>query len=508
MGKNLIRLKLMPSGKVIEIPAGGHLQDFLFEEGVEFPCGGKGKCKSCKIKFIEGGWQPNQVELKTFSQEQINAGWRLACQGKLETDAVIEFQLVKDEILVDEKPVEFRPQEGLGVAVDLGTTTVVAQLLDLKTGALIDTKAELNKQAKYGADIMSRVSFALSVENLKLMKEIITSQIWSMILKLCEDSSRRPIEIKKVVIAGNSVMYYLFCGFDVSDLAYHPFEVKHSTLQIFSPRELDWLANGSSPDFRIFFLPPIASFVGSDILCGIVSTNMHRSNDISMLIDLGTNGEIVIGNSSRMLVASTAAGPAFEGAKISCGMRAASGAISHVKYENGVINCEVLGNGIARGICGSGLVDAVAVALQMGWINNSGRIIKDSSIPLRDSVSLTQNDIRELQLAKGAIAAGIILLAAEFGISFEEVKKAFLAGAFGNYISIENGRKIGLFPKGLKNIVPSGNTSLHGAKFVLFNYTERDMEFSEIKEKTKHLHLNELKDFETVFAKQLFFPTL
>lgn len=508
MSGKIVRVKLLLSEKVIEIPAGGHLQNYLFEEGVEFPCGGKGKCRTCKIKFIEGGWTPNQLESKTFSLEQLNAGWRLACQGKLEADAVIELQSVKDEILIDEKPVEFIPQEGLGVAIDLGTTTVVAQLLDLKTGALIDTKAELNKQARYGSDIMSRVSFALSGDNLKLLKETINNQIWTMILKLCQDSSRNVAEIKKVVIAGNTVMYYLFCGFATNDLAYHPFEAPHSSLQVFRPCELKWNINDFSPDFQIYFLPPIASFVGSDILCGIVSTNLHAKNEVSLLIDLGTNGEIVIGNSEKIFVASTAAGPAFEGAKISCGMRATTGAISHVRLNNGVLDCEVLGNGVARGVCGSGLVDAIAMALQLGWINNSGRIIKNYSIPLRDSVSLNQSDVRELQLAKGAIAAGIFLITAEYGISLEEIHKTYLAGAFGNYISIENGRKIGLFPKGLKNIIPSGNTALHGVKLVLFNYSEEQMEFTEIKKKTRHLHLNELKDFETVFAEQLYFPTL
>lgn len=498
-----IKILILPAGKMIRIKKGDSLTEVLFNEGVEFPCGGKGRCKSCRIKVLDGLWEPNDIEIKALGNEAIKQGWRLACQANVQRDITIELQKVQDEILADDRQFKFKPQEGIGVAIDLGTTTVVAQLIDLSTGALLSTTSGLNRQAQFGADIMSRITFALNPEKKTIIRNVIVEQIWNMINELLKSSARNISELKKVVICGNTVMHHLFCGISVESLAFYPFETDNLDLQIFLPRQLGW---ETEKEIKVYFLPCIGSFVGSDILCGILSTSIHSNSKLSLLVDLGTNGEIVLGNSEKMYCASTAAGPAFEGAKISMGMRATTGAIARMKLIEGKIEYYVIGNTTARGICGSGLVDAVAIGIQLGWIQRSGKINGNSQIQLKDSVAITQSDIRELQLAKGAIAAGIRLLLDRSKSTAKEVKQSFLAGAFGNYIGIESAKKIGLFSPELTNISPAGNTALHGVKTVLCNFSEEEMNFEEIKRKITHINLKELSEFEDVFVDEMAFP--
>jgi len=499
-----IKIKIVPEGKILEVEQGTLLQEVLFQEGVEFPCGGKGICKTCRIKVIDGVWEPNAVEKKVIRKKDLEDGWRLACQGIAQNDLIIELQKVKDEILVDNRRIHFKPQEGIGVAVDLGTTTVVAQLIDLKTGDLLGTVSELNQQAQFGADIMSRITFALIPENKIIIQKVITEQIWKMIQSLIERTKRRFNELKRVVIAGNTVMHHLFCGLSVESLAFYPFETSTVDLQILEPAQLGWICEGR---FKIYFLPCIGSFVGSDILCGILSTALFNNVSLSLLVDLGTNGEIVLGNCNKILCTSTAAGPAFEGARISMGMRATTGAISKVWINQNELNYKVIGNVPAKGICGSGLVDAVASALELGWVNKMGKIVNGSQIHLIDSVVITQNDIRELQLAKGAISAGIRMLLVLWNSKVKNVKTAYLSGAFGNYINIESAKNISLLPYELFNVLPAGNTSLHGAKIVLCNFSENEMQFNSLRKNITNIQLKSLPEFEDLFVEQLIFQS-
>ncbi len=498
-----IKVEILPEGRILEVESRTSLQEVLFQEGVEFPCGGKGICKTCRIKVIEGIWEPNAIEKKAIGKKGLEEGWRLACQGIAQTDLKIELQKVKDEILGDNRRVHFKPQEGIGVAVDLGTTTVVAQLIDLETGALLSTVNELNQQAQFGADIMSRITFALTPANKLTVQKVITDQIWKMIKSLIAETKRNFKQLQRVVIAGNTVMHHLFCGLSVESLAFYPFETSTVDLQIFEPAQLGWIGDGK---FKIYFLPCIGSFVGSDILCGILSTALYKDTSLSLLVDLGTNGEIVLGNCNKILCTSTAAGPAFEGARISMGMRATTGAISRVWVNQDELNYKVIGNVPAKGICGSGLVDATAVGLKLGWINRMGRIVNRSQLQLKDSVVITQNDIRELQLAKGAISAGIRMLLALWKSEVNEVKATYLSGAFGNYISIESAKIIGLLPYELTNVLPAGNTSLHGAKIVLCNFSEDEMRFNSLKKIITSIQLKSLSEFEDLFIEQLIFP--
>jgi uncharacterized 2Fe-2S/4Fe-4S cluster protein (DUF4445 family) len=251
----------------------------------------------------------------------------------------------------------------------------------------------------------------------------------------------------------------------------------------------------------------LGGFVGSDLLAGILATNLSERDELNGLVDLGTNGEIVIGNRHRVLCASTAAGPAFEGARISMGMRAATGAISEVKVEAGALNCRVLGNVVPQGLCGSGLVDAVAAGLDLGRIQPSGRFAGGAANwELAAPVVLTQSDIRELQLAKGAIAAGIRILLDRFGSSAGELKKLYLAGAFGNYINRASAQRIGLINFPSEQVEAAGNTALLGAKLALFLPEGEDGSFATLRQRTEHIALNADQRFQDTFVEEMAFP--
>jgi len=309
--------------------------------------------------------------------------------------------------------------------------------------------------------------------------------------------------LEAVVVVGNTVMHHLFCGISVEPLSHAPFEPQSPGLQIFSADDLGWTLPGNPP---VRFLPCLGSFVGSDILAGVLATQLHEAKAPGALIDLGTNGEIVVGNRERLLCASTAAGPAFEGARISMGMRAATGAISEVHVQQGELRCHVLGNGPPRGICGSGLVDAAAAGLDLGRIRPNGRLAEGDSLVLAPPVTLSQWDLRELQLAKGAIAAGLRLLLEQWGVQKNELMRVYLAGAFGNYINPASARRIGLLDVPPETVRQAGNTALLGAKLALFGLPDQDGAYPEILAKTRHLSLNEDPRFRDSFVQEMDFP--
>jgi len=308
---------------------------------------------------------------------------------------------------------------------------------------------------------MSRVLFALSNPGLT---PLIRTAIGGMVGQL---AGNRSAEVDEIVLVGNTVMHHLFAGIDVETLSHAPFVPGDAHEQTFLPEQLGW---NLQPACRIRFLPCLGGFVGSDILAGIVATNLAAGDRLRVLIDLGTNGEIVLGNRERMLCASTAAGPAFEAASIRMGMRAASGAIAHVFLRDHALECHVIGDAAPRGICGSGLVDAVAAGLELGAIMPSGQLADGAKeFPVSGPVTLAQNDIRELQLAKAAIASGLRLLLRRWGATHDDIEAVHLAGAFGNYVRRESAVRIGLLEMAPCKIIAAGNTALRGAKMMLLS---------------------------------------
>ncbi len=499
-----VRVDLQPIGKTIEVQRGTPLKDLLFAYGVEFPCGGNGRCKGCRVRVLSGIMPVTTEEEDILSARDLAEGWRLACRSAVTDPVTLEISQWETPILSDESAFNFIPQDGLGVAVDLGTTTIVVQLLDLQTGYVLGVRAALNPQVAFGSDVMSRVQCAAAAEGRLRLQNSIREGIGSLIAALLDTSPRPCRPVRKIAIVGNTVMHHLFCGIDVDPLAHYPFEPVNDGLQVFQASALGWTIEG---DPLVHFLPCLGGFVGSDILAGVLATRMHESGCLVALIDLGTNGEVVVGTSQRMLCASTAAGPAFEGARISMGMRAATGAISEVRISDGRPLCHVLGGDVPRGICGSGLVDAIAAGLDLHVIDPSGRLAHgDAEWMLTPRVSITQNDIRELQLAKGAIAAAFRILLSQWGTRSEDVVKIFLAGAFGNYINRTSARRIGLldFPK--EQVQPAGNTALLGAKLALFMADQEDSEFAALRRRITHVSLASDPHFQEVFVECMSFP--
>ena len=498
-----VHIELLPLGKVLRVKRGTPLQDVLFAHGVEFPCGGRGRCKGCKIKVLAGALPITEEEKQRLSGAELADGWRMACRGRAESDLRIELAQWEAAILTDESVFAFTPREGWGVAVDVGTTTIVAQLIDLQTGHVLAVRAALNAQAKHGADIMSRVEFSVAGQGQPALQKLVRKQIGGLMKGLLTAAGGAAREIESVVLVGNTVMHHLFCGISVEPLSHYPFEPASPGLQVFGAAELGWSLPGN-PAVR--FLPCLGGFVGSDILAGLLATKLHESEKLAALIDLGTNGEIVVGNRERMLCAGTAAGPAFEGARISMGMRAATGAISEVRVRDGKLQCHVLGNVAPRGVCGSGLVDAVAAGLELGWISAKGRLANGESLTLAGPVTLNQWDVRELQLAKGAIAAGLRILLEQWGAAKDDVAQVFMAGAFGNYINHTSARRIGLLDFAAEKVHPAGNTALLGAKLALFSLPEHDGAYPQILGKVKHVSLNEDTRFQETFVEEMVFP--
>jgi uncharacterized 2Fe-2S/4Fe-4S cluster protein (DUF4445 family) len=491
-----IPISLVPLGTTICVPRGGALQDALFAQGVEFPCGGRGRCQGCRVRVVSGTLPVTPDDSRRLSPAQLDAGWRLACRARPETAVTLELAQWEAPILGDDQAVAFSPREGLGVAVDLGTTTLVAQLVDLRTGQVLGVRTALNAQAQHGGDIMSRIDFALGEGRDGRLTDLVRGQLGGLIADLLA-SAPAGAGLTDVVIVGNTVMHHLFCDVGLAPLAHHPFEPVDDGLKTFTATELGWFAAGPA---RVHFLPGLGGFVGSDILAGILATGLHESERPGVLVDLGTNGEIVVGNRDRLLCASTAAGPAFEGARISQGMRAATGAISAVAIRDGGFAAQVLGGGEPRGICGSGLVDAVACGLELGRVQASGRITGGGDLPVLASVRLTQRDIRELQLAKGAIAAGIRLLIERWGTRPEELTRVWLAGAFGNYISRASARRIGLIDFPVEQVEAAGNTALRGAKLALVGLPQQGAAFDALRARTRHLPLNDDPQFHEVYV--------
>jgi uncharacterized 2Fe-2S/4Fe-4S cluster protein (DUF4445 family) len=497
-----VQIQLHPLGKTLEVSRGTPLSDILFAQGVEFPCGGRGRCRGCRVKVLAGELPATPEDLKQFKPEELSAGWRMACRAAATGNLTLELAQWEASILSDDSAFEFTPRPGLGVAVDLGTTTVVAQLLNLRTGQVVGVRTALNVQARHGADIMSRVQFGLTREGLDILTSSIREQIGAMIGELLASAAIGQEMLTDIVVVGNTVMHHLFGGLNPQSLSAYPFTPEYDGLQEFTGRDLGWKM---AANVAVHFLPCLGGFVGSDILAGILATGMHQRASLEVLLDLGTNGEMVVGNATKLLCASTAAGPAFEGARIAIGMRAATGAISEVTLRDGRLHCQVFGHTEPRGICGSGLVDAVAAGLELGEVQPSGRFVhKNQPWMLMPPVHLTQSDVRELQLAKGAIAAGIHILLEQWGASMADVRRVHLAGAFGNYIKRSSARRIGLFAFDPELVEPAGNTALRGAKMALFNAS--DHAFTELRRSCRQVSLSADPRFEEIYCQEMLFP--
>jgi uncharacterized 2Fe-2S/4Fe-4S cluster protein (DUF4445 family) len=479
--------------KVVEIQPSDRreLRDILFEQGVEFPCGGESLCGGCRIRVLEGDIPVTPDMRAALTEQELADGWRLGCRAQRHGLVRLAVGQWSTEVLTDEARVPFEPAAGWGAAIDLGTTTLVVQLVNLATGEVEAVRTALNPQARYGADIMTRIQFDL--ERPGVLTALIRESLGGM---LADAAAGRAVE--EVLIVGNTAMHHLFCGESVEPLSHVPFRSPALASRNLDARELGWTVRVKG---TVQFVGCIGGFVGSDLLAGLLATGFLESDRDRVLMDLGTNGEIAAGNRHGIRCASTAAGPAFEAGRIGMGMRAAHGAIDRVDIHDGTLRGRVIGGGVAAGICGSGLVDAAAAALDLGLLDARGRVqAAGKRISISPEVSLAQADIRELQLAKGAVAAGLALLAAPHEQAFH------LAGAFGNYVRAGSASRIGLLPDWAHPVQAAGNTALRGARMLLLAPSRRKTLIETLSSIATHVELHAQPAFEDRFVDCMAFP--
>jgi len=416
-----------------------------------------------------------------------------------------------------------------------GSTTVAGYLVDLNTGEELSAVAKSNPQIIYGDDVISRIGFAQNQkENLEILQREIVNTLNEIIKETAQKAGVNTNNIYKISIAGNTCMHHLLLGLNPSYIAPSPYiPVIKENLNL-KAKDIPKLI--LEPTANVYILPNISAFVGADIVAGILAICMWENEKISLFIDLGTNGEIVLGSKRKMWTCSTAAGPAFEGARISSGMRAAEGAIDKVKMDNKSITYRVIKDGKVRGICGSGLIDLIAELVKLGLISKSGKLIdreecdpnlseeikkriingqkgnkfllvKGKETENGKSIYLTQRDIREVQLAKAAIFAGIKILLKEVNISQEDIQKILLAGAFGNFIDKKSAIRIGLIPYlPLEKIESVGNAAGRGAEITLLSEKTRGI-CEKISKDIKYIELSSRADFQEEFVEAMFFKS-
>ena len=404
---------------------------------VSAPCGGKGTCRQCKVK--------------------VNGISQFACRTVAKADMKVELPKTGSEkVLADHLNIP-PGGEGLGLSADIGTTTVAVYLYDLSSGKCLGKTGAMNDQRSFGADVISRIQYAGTPEGLENLSLAIRGQICSMAEELCPDLSR----ITYISIAGNTVMEHLFAGLDPTGIGVAPF----TPVSLFGEEHYasDYL-EGFLSECRIYLCPAVAGYVGGDITAGIMSSEAWQSAGTVLFIDVGTNGEMAMGNKDGFTCCATAAGPAFEGAGIECGSVAQDGAINTVSQD---LDFTVLGNTEPLSICGSGLIDAVAALLKNGIIDETG-LLEDERYKFSEKVYISRKDIRNLQLAKAAIRAGIETLLKKSGNSFDDIDEVLIAGGFGSYLDVTSACIIGMLPPALvKKARYVGNCAGKGASLAL-----------------------------------------
>lgn len=469
-----------PAQVRVEVPAGTTLLQAMILAGLEpdAPCAGKGTCGKCRVTLESGA----QV---------------LACQTKAAGDMTVYTQARGSaQILTDARTAPIRPdgEQDYCVAFDVGTTTLVGYLLSGRTGKLLAQLGRMNPQAQYGADVISRIQCALDGQG-EALRCCIAETLGDMTRELAAAAGIPCEAITAGAVAGNTAMHHLMLGIDPKPLVTPPY----------MPAVCEAMETELLPiSGKTRMLPNIAGFVGGDTVGCMAAVRFDELEELTLLIDIGTNGELVLGDRNRRIACSTAAGPAFEGAKISCGMRGSEGAVDHVYLENGEIRCHVIGEGEPIGLCGSGLLDLVSVLLETGTVEESGRM-EGQSFTLAPKVVLTQKDVREVQLAKAAIRAGIELLAERLGKTTGQIRRVLLAGAFGNYLDPASACRIGMIPPELlERIRPIGNAAGEGAK--LCSVSREEYAYSQrLAAGTEFLELASLPEFQDRYVDALEF---
>lgn len=546
-------------GITIGVETGSSLLDAARRARIrlEAPCNGGGTCGKCKVLLDEAArHQARIVGNRNLSPEEQQDGWALLCSTLVEGDLAIDLpsggdpglRILEDGLRLDQPLAPwvskcYAPDREVtqvfsgkrllaeepgdtaarlyGIAVDIGSTTLVASLIDLGTGSRVGSASALNPQARRAQDVLSRIELGARPDGLALLHGEVMTEIDGLIGVLASEARIPRRRIYEVVVAGNTCMLHLAAGVNPEPLGRYPYTPTLRGCQHMPAAQLG--LSIAAPGI-VYFPPVISGFVGADITAGVLATNLAALSGVTLFVDIGTNGEMVLAREGLLQATSTAAGPAFEGMNIACGMRAARGAIERVSLDNGEVTVKTIDDAPPTGLCGSGLLDAVAELAVHGVIDPSGRFSKTPEhLPkglgerfgtrggkpvfrLTSEVYLSQGDIRQVQLAKGAVRAGIDVLLARNGLTAADVGRALIAGSFGYHLTVRSLIDIGLFPPEFDGKVEYvGNTSRTGAEALLTNAASRD-ELERITATVDPVELANDEGFTKAFVAAMAFP--
>jgi uncharacterized 2Fe-2S/4Fe-4S cluster protein (DUF4445 family) len=529
---------------------GANLYHALAEDRLmDAPCGGRGRCGKCRLLIQEGDAPVNAEDRQFFTEEELDEGWRLACmqtvQGNLtlrlppqetvgsivsdgylrpfDFDPVVTKQLTPDgdtEVITRGKRLAIESGDTrdrlYGVAVDIGTTTVVATLVDLRDGRELASMSCLNGQKAFGQDVITRIHYAMTQpKGTRILQQAILRDLRRLFSGLLRADGRNlsPADLYAVTVGGNNTMIHLLAGRDPSSMGQVPYRPAFTGALTLSGAELDLPV---SPACQVYCLPAVSAYVGGDITAGVLDCDLMGKTDKNILfIDIGTNGEMVLSRRGTLCACSCAAGPALEGMNISCGVRASQGAIEDVAItmDGGTphVACSTIGDASATGLCGSGLLSAIAELRRAGLLHKTGRLLdspltervagkKTFVLDAEHNIRLTQQDIRQVQLAKGAILSGIQSMMEHNGISAGEIDEVLVAGQFGAHLKADSLTGAGLIPAELEQAVRYvGNTSKSGAYLTLLSQKERE-HVETIARQIDYIELSTLKDYDQKFV--------
>lgn len=495
-----VHIKLHGREDVISAEKGMRLSEIL---QMAQPCGGHGTCGKCKVKAQGMLSELTEQEKKQLTAEEISAGMRLACCTTLLGDCNVEKASdgLPDQIVTD----GYMPEISLdpifgqyGAAFDIGTTTLAARLYNPK-GELLSAVCRDNPQAVYGADVISRLEHALN-GNQEPLAGCICGAMDEMLLEMAKDGNVLCGEIDAMVVTGNTAMLYLLTGKNPQTLSRAPFAADCLFGEACTAQSLG--LKSILPHTRVYLPPCISAFVGADMVCAMLAAQIGKDEKPALLVDIGTNGEMGLWDGKVLTVCATAAGPAFEGSNISMGMRGGTGAIDAISWDDGGLKVHVIGQSEAKGLCGSGLVDAVSYMLHAEILDDSGYLEEDPCY-LHRQIAITGKDIRMVQLAKGAICAGICVLLNKCALEADAISHMYIAGGFGKYLNMDSAAQIGLFPAALaKKARVIGNGALSGAAMLLLN-ASYEKAAREIAEKAELLELSANPAFTDLFAENM-----
>lgn len=538
------KLDFLREKTTLEVPGGTTLMEALKEAGIflDAPCAGRGTCGKCLVKISR---DRNNWEIVKACQEKVISDMAVDTSGSRLKHQILTTSYIRQVPFSPQFPHILEVKDYYMAAFDIGTTTIAAYLLDGQRGKELCTASSLNPQAAYGADVISRANYVLE-HGPKELSDCIHRAVDSLIGELVKKAHISREKITLVCFVGNTCMHHIFFGLPMESLVRAPYEPYEKGLR--REKAADFQI-GIHPQGELLFLPVIAGFVGADTMGCLLALRPDLKEEITLMLDIGTNGELVLGNKDKLVCCSTAAGPAFEGAKITCGMHGAQGAIDHLFFDGNSFSFSVIGGGRPKGLCGSGLIDTIACLRRAGLIDETGRLLDKEEVwepdkptepagnseseekanrlrnmashmtridnlpaflfdPKDNSVYLTQKDVREVQLAKGAIAAGILLLEKHLAITHKDISQVYIAGAFGNYMEPQSACDIGLLPGILRDrITPVGNAAGEGAKISLLNKEELAITANLMNE-IDFLELASLPEFQDCFVDELEFPEL